>query len=126
MDSIMKPILDTQNLCILIATPSSVLKDQINVLVIGPSTIDERNTLINHAGKWLQSHGLNPCADMTVYMTDPDFAKPPLANQIAGMPGEKAFYMLGGLDHPSFCSQPCRGGGHPNRLGRCPPLGIYR
>jgi hypothetical protein len=94
------------------------LKGDVNVSLIGPSTIEERNDWINEVGKWLKTKGLDACAEKTMYMTDPDSVKPPLAKQAAGTPGEKAFYGLGGLERPSFCHKPCRWGSL-DRQGQC-------
>jgi hypothetical protein len=117
----LQPILANQNLCILVGKQtSSTQKGRVYVWLIGPSTIDERNSWINEAGKWLKTQGLDPCAEKTDYITDPySPVKPPLANQVGGTPGEKAFYGLGGLDKPSFCPQPCPGSNRLDRLGRC-------
>ena len=58
-----------------------------------------------------------PCAVKTGYLTDSESVKP-LAKEVAGIPGEKAFYGLGGLYKPSFCPQPCLGGSL-DRRGQC-------
>ena len=113
-----EPILANQNLCIAVGKQNSNLKGDVNVYLIGPSTIDERNGWINEVGKWLKTKGLDACGEKTMYMTDPDSVKPPLAKQVAGTPGEKAFYGLGGLERPSFCPRPCRWGSL-DRRGQC-------
>lgn len=109
-------ILANQNLCITVDKQSGSLKGLVSVYLIGPRTIDERNAWINEVGKWLKTKGLDAC-EKTSYMTDPDSVKPPLAKEVAGIPGEKAFHALGGLESPSFCPQPCRWGSY--RQGRC-------
>ena len=117
-DTASEPILANQNLCILAYKQTSSLKGYVHVYLVGPSTIDERNGWINEVGKWLKTKGLDACAEKTSYMTDADSVKPPLAKQVAGTPGEKAFYGLGGLESPSFCPQPCRWGSL-DRRGQC-------
>ncbi|MGH8558046.1 MAG: hypothetical protein ACRESZ_11405 [Methylococcales bacterium] len=111
--------MSNQNLCILVYEQTSSLEGDVSVYLIGPSTIDERNRWINEVGKWLKTKGLDACADNTMYMVDRDSpVKPPLAEQVDGIPGEKAFYGLGGLDKPSFCPQPCFWGSL-DRRGQC-------
>jgi hypothetical protein len=122
-----KIIFATPNICILRYEPSSSLKNHIFVYTAGPSTIDERNAWINEAGNWLKRNSLNACSEDTIYLNNsfgPEPVRPPLESQIHGIPGEKAFYMLGGLERPKFCSHPCIGNGRPNHLGRCPPMDI--
>ena len=99
----LKPILANQNLCILVGEPTSSLKGHVEVHLIGPSTIGERNEWINEVGKWLKTQGIDACDLKTIYLTDPEFVKSPLARQVAGIPGEKAFLRLGGIDKPGFC-----------------------
>ena len=102
-ESALKPVLANQNLCILVGESTSSLKGSVFVNLIGPATIDERNDWINEVGKWLKTQGLDACAEKTVYLTDAESVKPPLAKQVAGIPGEKAFYRVGGIDKPNFC-----------------------
>lgn len=114
----LEPILSNQNLCILVGKQTSNLKGHVDVYLIGAKAIDERNGWINEVGKWLKTQSLDPCDDKTSYLTDPDSVKPPLAKQVAGIPGEKAFYGLGGFYKPSFCPKPCFWGSL-DRRGQC-------
>jgi outer membrane protein OmpA-like peptidoglycan-associated protein len=116
--SSVKPIFASRNLCILVDRQTSNMKGWIEVYVIGPTTIDERNRWINEAGKWLRTEGFDAC-EKTSYMTDAKSVKPPLAKQVGGVPGEKAFYMQGGLDKPGFCPQPCKWGSYRPDSRRC-------
>jgi hypothetical protein len=121
----LEPILANKNLCILVGKQATNLKGHVYVYLIGPSTIDERNSWMNEVGEWLKTQAVDACAQETIYLTDPDSVKPPLAKQVAGIPGEKAFLRLGGLDKPSFCPQPCNWDSYRlDRRGRCSDAAI--
>ena len=97
----LEPVLANKNLCIQVAKPTSAINGTVWVRLFGPTTIDERNQWINEIGRWLQAQSLDPCGQRTHFLTM--MSLPPLSTQVAGTPGEKAYFQLGGVHKPTFC-----------------------
>ena len=71
------------------------------VYLVNPQSIQERNDWLNDVGFWLKAQGKNACVQKTIYLTVTLSGS--LYDQVRGIPGEKAYFQLGGNAKPTFC-----------------------